>query len=121
MQEAQRITGSSKSLAVTLPGGAYDSRFRSDKDSSEIIKIPERIRVQTIGGTSNSGTAAYSRAFYPTISEWLEGTLKEPRSIRCARKLNGHSDTASDVLYDHVDPDTLVIAIATIYLDPRAK
>ena len=28
---------------------------------------------------------------------------------------------ASDVLYDHVDPGTLVIAIEAIYLDPRAK
>ncbi|KYM95236.1 hypothetical protein ALC62_14147 [Cyphomyrmex costatus] len=98
---------------------AFDSRFRNDKDSPEITKIPERVRVQTIGGTSNPGAMASfaSRSTYPN------GSKGHRRNREAFVVPTSSTDTrlASDVLYDHVDPGTLVIAIEAIYLDPRAK
>lgn len=54
------------------PGGAFETRFRDDKDSPEITKIPERVRVHT-----NDRRYIESRSI---VSEWLQGTPKEPRS-----------------------------------------
>lgn len=116
VHKAHESHGISKGFAVTLQVVAFDPCFRNDKDSPEITKIPERVRVQTIGGISNPGATA-THSMYPN-------GLKGHRRNREAFVVpTSSTDTrlASDVLYDHVDPGTLVIAIEAIYLDPRAK
>ncbi|KYN33054.1 hypothetical protein ALC56_12688 [Trachymyrmex septentrionalis] len=56
--QGTRISRYLQGLRGHAPGGAFDPRFRNDKDSPEITKIPQRVRVQTIGGTSNPGATA---------------------------------------------------------------
>lgn len=69
--QGTRISRYLQGLRGHAPGDAFDRRFRNDKDSPEITKIPERVRVQTIGGTSNSGTTASSASHstYPNGSK----------------------------------------------------
>lgn len=69
--QGTRISRYLQGLRGHAPGDAFDPRFRNDKDSPEITKIPERVRIQTIGGTSNSGTTASSASHstYPNGSK----------------------------------------------------
>lgn len=75
------------------PSGAFDPRFLNDKDSPEITKIPQRVRVQTIGGTSNPGAMASfaSHSMYPNGSKGHRRDTEETAKRSLYPQLNGHS------------------------------
>lgn len=84
------------------PGGAFETRFRDDKDSPEITKIPERVRVHTNDRRYIESRSIVSYMPYPNGSKGP----KEARSL-CPQATHGHSTCIRRALYDHVDLDTL--------------
>lgn len=102
---------------------------------SEAIKIRRRLQkflsvlrhgrsaAEVVAAHRVRGTAASSSASRPRPDQRPDGS--EGHIPKVGVTQNGRPrakrTVASDVLYDHVDPGTLVIAIEAIYLDPRAK
>ncbi|CAL1684340.1 unnamed protein product [Lasius platythorax] len=100
------------------PGGAFETRFRDDKDSPEITKIPERVRVHTNDRRYIESRSIVSYMPYPNGSKG-----HRRKRVPYAHKLPTDTRLASDVLSMTMSTSvpSPVIAIVAIYLDPRVK